>query len=68
MQDVAHNNLMVSAISWQLKPQSHVSISVGLAYDPSNKVKNLPLFSLGILWVPFDHLPISANVSSHGTI
>ena len=68
MQDVSHSNLMISAVSWQPKPQLHISISDGLACDPFSNVTNLPLFPLGILCVPFELSPISANVRSCVTI
>jgi hypothetical protein len=68
MQDVDHNHFIISAVSRQPKPQSHVSISVGLATDASSEVTNHPLFSLGILRVPFELSPISANARSCGTI
>jgi len=59
---------MISAISRQPKPQSHISISDGLACDPFCKVVNFLLISFGILCVPFELSPISANVRSCGTI
>jgi len=68
MQDISHNNLMILAISWQPKPQSHISISDGLACDPSSGVGDFPHISFGVLRVPYELLPISANVRGGGTI
>jgi hypothetical protein len=68
MQDVSCNNLMVSAISWQPKHQSHISISDGLACDPSRKVVDFLIIAVGELGVPYELLPISANVRGGATI
>jgi hypothetical protein len=68
MQDVSHNNLVISAVSWKPQPQSHVSISDGVASDPCSKVTNLSRFFLGILYVLFQILLITANVRSGGTM
>jgi hypothetical protein len=68
MQDVSHHNLKISAISWQPKPELHISISDGLACDHFSKVVNFPLITFAILPVPYELLLISAYVTGGGTI
>jgi len=67
MQGISHNNLMIPAVSCQPKPQSHVSTSDCLAWEPSSNITNLLLVSLGLLCEPFELLPITTNVRPGGT-
>ena len=67
IQDVSHNHFIPTA-SRQPKPQPYISMADGFTCYSSSKIADLPVFSLGILRVLFEHSLISTNVRSRGTI